>query len=763
MASVSGPGRGPGPGPDTAGAGFRAALRRCRNLDEVIALLDGLGPQSADQAEGDRRPGVQALDHPQQATAGPQEHTLSVPALTAAVSALPRLPEAASGSGRRRLRRLLTTRLRPAVVAAARRKQLDASGAAIIAATLAQLGPEVADVGELAVVELAEALAEAGLSACRLPPEEAWRPSQQQPGRLRPPPGQYGHNSRSYSTLLYGLAKIGYRPDERWLASYTSAAVTWLPAFPPRDLASAAWALGTLGYRPSEAWLSALLDSWPLADGTGAGGGEGGGAGAPSSAEGGPEARRQRRRGPSQTAPDAHSLSLLVWALWRLGVAAPPDWLDAALSHCARPAGRWHGASSGAPFASAASAAAGPFPGATCQSLGLLAYCVARAGHTPPAGVQSALLEAAGPLLQRGSAQDLALLLAGVAHWPRGPDGRPPAPAAWLQQLCYALQPQLVGCKPQALVLALVALAHLRYSPGAAWLAEHEAATRVALAAGRLDGRAAARLAAAWAQLPYLPSRNLVGRLLRMLAAAGGAKGDLSARLFAEGLQGVAMMVAAKRAGDGADASTDGSAAADGTASVDGTPPPLAPLLPPLLFRSLLEASKGQLPHGYADHALMHLRAWRLLRLCPPHAWTAALAATCRDKLAAAAPSVLVELMALLAWPGWRRFRAQSSAGLSSAGGAHRASDRGPGPLEVGRGHGGLHVSTALLESLLAALGPALPELSLVQLADVVEAVTALRLRPRPDWAHRLAAAVHGAVNAQAAEMSGAAGDGSGG
>ncbi|GLC34203.1 hypothetical protein PLESTM_000169200 [Pleodorina starrii] len=794
-----------------AGAAFRAALRACRCLDDLEALLDGHAPPPPLVP-----PPLQQLQQQQQQPVLPAVESLSVPSLTAVVSSLPRMPEAFSASGRRRLRQLLAARLTPPVLLAARRGELDAAGVAIIAAALAQLGSEVTTDPRVGRSDLVDELAAVGLAACRLPLEPGgWRQGRERPPSppLPLPPQQavrrYGHSSRSYSTLLYALAKMGYRPDDVWLERYLAASRNWLRAFPPRDLAAAAWALAAMRYRPGEAWLGALLEAWLDAGhqpgGFGAAvdvrhsGGHSHGNDDPWVAASGAPPGAAVEAAASGRRADAHSLSLLLWALWRLDVAAPPAWLDGALSQCAFPTA----ITSTTPSAAAAAAAnpnpflppvrskgggtTAPFPAATCQSLALVSYCTARMGHTPPARVRQALLAAAGPLLQRGSAQDLVLLLVGVAHWPKGAAAATAAAAAhgdsnsssgvaaaavvperWLQQLCTALRQRLVGCSAQALVLSLSALSHLSYSPGPAWLDEHEAALRPLLAAGRLDGRAAARVAAAWARLRHRPGRNVVDRLLKMLVAAAAA-GDmygsgnggsaaaaapaqqrrrwLSARLFAQGLYGVAVLVAARRA-----ATPHPTAPAAGLSKPSPPPPPPSPLLAAIHLRALLAASQSRLPYSYLDEALLHLRAWRLLRLAPPHQWLANLAAVARGaKLCAAPPAVLLELLRLLAWPGWRRMREPTGSQPPPQQPPHpqvavaaltehhiREEPGGRG----GGGGGGLPVSAALVGAVAERLAAAMPELTVRQLADLAGALAALRVRPTRSWLRALLAVV---------------------
>jgi hypothetical protein len=139
-----------------------------------------------------------------------------------------------------------------------------------------------------------------------------------------------------------------------------------------QDLAWLTWALAVLRFRPEEPWLADLLAGWAARTA----------AGAP---------------------PDAQALSMAVWALWSLDVAPPGEWLDAQLELAA---GVGPNATAAAGLRGARGVGAQRlFPGATCQSLALLAHCTARMGHTPPPGVRASLLEAAVPLLQRGSAQ----------------------------------------------------------------------------------------------------------------------------------------------------------------------------------------------------------------------------------------------------------------------------------------------------------------------------------------------------------------------
>ncbi|KXZ53811.1 hypothetical protein GPECTOR_6g729 [Gonium pectorale] len=399
--------------------------------------------------------------------------------------------------------------------------------------------------------------------------------------------------------------------------------------------------------------------------------------------------------------------------------------------------------------------------------------------HTPPPGVCAALMEAAQPLMQRGSSQDLVLLLVGVAHWPlnanggatgSGAGGRPvPVSADWLRQLCQVLLPRLPSCGAQALVLSLSALAFLGFSPGPAWLEAHEEALRRETIAGRVGGKAAARVTAAWARLRHRPTRKMLERMLKLLlAGAATAPGDvrgglqrepLSARLFAQGLHGVALLVAALR-GDSSDSGT-GSAAADGAARAPADPRggagsphgdgnyAMSPLLPNMHVRSLLAASASRLEYGYLDEALLHLRAWRLLRVAPHHQWLATLAVAARAKLRASPAGVLAELLCLLAWPGWRRFRGQQLVCGPTLGGGEfaarpqqqqqRAQEHewqdGAGRSAVQHGEAlvtspatGLRVSSALVVAMAARLSVQLQELSAHQLADVVVALVALRV-----------------------------------
>ncbi|EFJ41935.1 hypothetical protein VOLCADRAFT_98041 [Volvox carteri f. nagariensis] len=694
----------------------------------------------------------------------PAVDALNVPCLTAVFSTLPRLPEAFSVAGRRRVRHLVTTCLSTRVVLAATNGELDAAGAAIMAASLATLGPDLMD-GDprvrVARTDLLDALAAAALAACRLPLQlTGWRQDGAQHAgghsdlqkRRR-----YGHSPRSYSSLLHALAKLGYRPDDVWLERYLVASTHWLRSFPPRDLAALAWALAVMQYRPGEVWLSELLAAWPAGRYTveARSGGEGGGVDGASvgRARTGPDgsAALPRRRA------DGHSLSLLLWALWRLGVAAPPAWLDGAVEVCAVPSVPTSSFGSAATLRNHVGTVSQPsFAAATCQSLALVSYSLARMGHTPSARVRTALLAAAEPLLQQGSTQDLVLLLVGVAHWPRG-GAATVVSERWLQQLCQALRPRLPGCSAQALVLSLSALAHLRYHPGEVWLREHEASLRPYIAGGGLDGRAAARVAAAWARLRFRPGRNIVDRLLKMLvtaATSGNLHGSggvperrrwLSARLFADGLYGIAVLVAARRT------------ATNVEHQPPKQPPPAAPLLAAIHVRALLTASQSRLPYSYLDEALLHLHAWRLLRVSPPHQWQANLTAVARAKLHATPPKVLVDLLQLLAWPGWRGLRQNAppppppqSSQLNGycrerpdepdshpgqcaefAGGCSSSGDGGGGD----GGSFSLPVSAALVGAIMERLtAAALSELSVRQLADLATATAALRVRPTRAW-----------------------------
>ncbi|GIL85081.1 hypothetical protein Vretifemale_13712, partial [Volvox reticuliferus] len=420
----------------TAGAAFRSALRRCRCLGEVEALLSG---------QASPLPLLQPLSPSPQPQPMPSADTLSVPCLTAVFSALPRLPEAFTAAGRRQVRRMVTMRLTEPVVRAAQRGDVDAAGAAIMTAALAHLGPDVID-PRVGHNELLSALAEAGLAACRLAPEPGIARIGYNQGVPSPHKRRYGHSPRSYSTLLYGMAKLGFRPDDFWLERYLSASTRQLHMFAPRDLAALTWALAVLQYRPRDAWLEELFSAWPtghLGPGLQAGGCAGVGD------ANGPRDEVSKVLGVPAAAPlllhrhaDAHSLSLMLWAVWRLGVAAPPAWLDGAVGLCAVPSARTDAA---LPFSctrrngpaapslrNPSSVAVAPFAAATCQSLALVSYCLARMGHTPPPRVRAELLAAAEPLLQGGSAQDLVLLLAGVAHWPRrGPAAAIEAAAAF--------------------------------------------------------------------------------------------------------------------------------------------------------------------------------------------------------------------------------------------------------------------------------------------------------------------------------------------
>ncbi|GIL67386.1 hypothetical protein Vafri_20787 [Volvox africanus] len=768
------------------GAAFRSALRRCRCLDEVEALLSGQA-QPLPQPLSPPPPLFSSID------------SLNVPCLTAVFSALPRLPEAFTAAGRRQLRRTVTMRLTAPVLRAAERGDVDAAGAAIMTAALAHLGPDVIDPGT-GRTDLLDALADAGLTACRLALEPSRVRIGDNVGEPTPHERRYGHSPRSYSTLLYGMAKLGFRPDDMWLERYLSRSTNQLHNFPPRDLSAVMWALAVLQYRPEDAWLEELLSVWPTAQslsglqaGRGAGVGEADGPrDGMSEPVGVPAAPLRHHRA------DAHSLSLVLWALWRLGVAAPPAWLDGAVDLVAVPSAptdtaptsfcsRQNGAAT-PPLRSPPRVMAAPFAGATCQSLALVSYCLARMGHTPSPGVSAALLAAAEPLLQRGSAQDLVLLLTGVAHWPRrggaavaaSSDAAAVIPERWLQQLCLALRPRLAGCSAQALVLALFALSHLGFSPGTAWLQEHEAALRPLIASGHLDGRAAARVAAAWARLRYCPGRNVLHRLLKILVTAATAGGDkygsssasagttvtatrqrsrLSARLLAEGLYGIAVLVAARWT------------AGEHQVPPPGPPIPAAgPLLATIHLRALLAASQSCLPYSYLDEALMHLRAWQLLRLAPPHQWLTNLTAVARTKLHSAPPKVLLESLQLLVWPGWRQLREldsrttlystprprayhhgqdqvlhqshcnqhQGSVSLLAA----SADANDPSVIVSGGGGGGLPVSAALVSAIVEHLAAALPGMSLGQLADFAEVMATLRVRPKRTWLRGLLDAI---------------------
>ncbi len=391
-------------------------------------------------------------------------------------------------------------------------------------------------------------------------------------------------------------------------------------------------------------------------------------------------------------------------------------------------------------------------------------------------------------------------------------------PAAWLRELCQALLPRLSGCGSQTLVLSLTALGHLRFHPGPHWLAAHEEALRARAAHERLGGRAAARVAASWAALGHTPGRGSLDRLLRALVAAssesdawgealrararvaaqagpgmasqaGGALPPraperVPARLFAEGLHGLAVLKQRRDEGAGSGPQAQPRASAADGANAPASPsapgnargppqPQPQPLLPPVLSRALLRASASRLPHSYLDHALLHLRAWRLLRLAPPHAWRAALAAALLGggdgaagggggaaKLAAATPAQLAELLSLLAWSGWRQLREpgpdRNGAQVCGSGGGVE------GARHVGGLGPGLRVSGVLLHAAVEALWPRLGELDAVALAEVATSLAALRLRLPADRLQALSAELRGRGLAMEARVAGSCGGGQG-
>ncbi len=807
--------------PPSSGAAFRAALRQCRCVGDIEALLQQQHPHqspghpmqssapAAPEGNRDRVPDSNAdLD----ATAGghggsegaahaplPPPAALSVPSLTALISALPKLPEASTAAGRARMRVVLRDRVLPLLLAAARRRGgggrhwgIDAAGAAIMAGALAALGRDVVDPRDGVTAAALEELAEAGMAAWRLTPlmygsEHVAPPSPPSPpgesdgggggsdaGQLagsrgtanpawgqRPvgrPLGRYGHTPRSASSLLRGLAALGHHPGGDYIEPYLAASGPLLRACNPMDLASFMWALAVWGHKPSERWLDALLRAWPVvqADRQGGVGAAGGGAG---SSWVRPAAEKQ-----AVAAANGHSLSLVLWALWRLGVNVPGEWVEGALGCCA----------------------AARFRGATCQSLALMVYACARMGHVPGRGMREALLEAAAPLLQRGSVQDVALLLAGLSHWKQqqqqsggadgAGDGEPFPPAAFVRQALEAVQPVLHGCSVQPLVLLLTSLSYMRYRPSTAWLLELERAVvrhqtplertqyrphrqkgyqgspgRFLAASDGADGgpspRALARIAAAWAVLGYTPQPATA----RWLAASFARQADgIKARHFSTGLHGVAVALAAT----GAAATSSSSAPTTSSSAASAPPAVLPPLMPQPYLRALMSASEAKLQYCYLDEQSLHLRAWALLRARPAGQWLANWAAAAATKLTLASPGALVELLALLAWPGWAALPCPTSDGH------HELEQGGAGPevqpqqqqqqgqAQGQRGIGGpLRPSGVLLDRVVELLLQELPTLAAPQLAAALGALAGLGVRPGRRWlVQALAAAAAAAV-----------------
>jgi hypothetical protein len=62
--------------------------------------------------------------------------------------------------------------------------------------------------------------------------------------------------ARDWALLLWGLARLGAAPPERWLAA--AAASTWhrLRFFGPQDFGNVLWALSRLGAAPGLPWRS---------------------------------------------------------------------------------------------------------------------------------------------------------------------------------------------------------------------------------------------------------------------------------------------------------------------------------------------------------------------------------------------------------------------------------------------------------------------------------------------------------------------------
>jgi hypothetical protein len=70
------------------------------------------------------------------------------------------------------------------------------------------------------------------------------------------PPTPASLKARDWALLLWGLARLGEAPPERWLAA--AVASTWhrLRFFGPQDFANVLWALARLGAAPGLPWRS---------------------------------------------------------------------------------------------------------------------------------------------------------------------------------------------------------------------------------------------------------------------------------------------------------------------------------------------------------------------------------------------------------------------------------------------------------------------------------------------------------------------------
>jgi hypothetical protein len=251
----------------------------------------------------------------------------------------------------------------------------------------------------------------------------------------------------------------------------------------------------------------------------------------------------------------AQGLAVQLWALARLGLCPPPDWMAAWLAAmwAALPAANSHDCAMAAwALATLGVAPPGDWLAALCSRAGQLApqlgpqelppllWALARLRYRPQLRVAQALLLRGQALAAAGrlSPQGLALLLwapAGLGLAPRGgwvdavlaaaaaylPLFRPPEgaallvglarlqhipPAPWMQEWWSQSAGMLPYAEGRQLVLLLWAAVQLGQAPPAAWMRAWQLASARAMAAGQLSSQGYGIMWAALQQLePALP------------------------------------------------------------------------------------------------------------------------------------------------------------------------------------------------------------------------------------------------------------------
>ncbi|GAX74050.1 hypothetical protein CEUSTIGMA_g1500.t1 [Chlamydomonas eustigma] len=224
---------------------------------------------------------------------------------------------------------------------------------------------------------------------------------------------------QALANSMWGLARIGYSPDPRWMAAFIEESFLKLPLFNAQELSNTAWSLATLRYTPDSMWMS----------------------------------RFEKESVQHMSAYTPQNLSNTAWALSTFRYRPTRDWCEAFLQQISVK----HQVLSNVHAIDILS---------SLPELGMAA--------TPQALSSSLFLRLATDLSTASGRQLSALLQASVKL------GFRPSPQ-WLSLVCSELEPQLMGMELDGLAEAWWGLAALGHQPSQEWTASFTSALQAAL------------------------------------------------------------------------------------------------------------------------------------------------------------------------------------------------------------------------------------------------------------------------------------------